>query len=156
MDCNPPDSSVHGILQARIQKWVAISSSRGSSWPRDWTQVSCIAGRFFSVWASRKAHFGAQELSNSCWKWSMSFARFYCAFFLNFPSNRFRLNCIDRFVLGNVSKKEVTQSPKKRIYWDRGVVFCFVLFFPMLQVMCDPSSPTRDRTHVPFTGSMES
>ena len=40
VDCSPPDSSVHGILQARILKWVAISFSRGSSWPRDRTRVS--------------------------------------------------------------------------------------------------------------------
>ena len=45
VDCSPPGSSVHGILQARILEWVAISFSRGSSRPRDWTQVSCIAGR---------------------------------------------------------------------------------------------------------------
>ena len=49
--CNPADwsprgSSVHGILQARILEWVAISSSRGSSWPRDWTRVS----RVFPHW----------------------------------------------------------------------------------------------------------
>ena len=50
MYCSPPGSSVHGILQARILEWVAISSSRGSSWPRDWTQVSCIAGRLFTDW----------------------------------------------------------------------------------------------------------
>ena len=49
MDYNPPGSSVHGILQARILEWVAISFSRGSSRPRDQTQVSCIAGRFFVV-----------------------------------------------------------------------------------------------------------
>ena len=48
-------SSVHGILQARILEWVAISSSRGSSQPRDQTQVSCIAGRFFTIWANREA-----------------------------------------------------------------------------------------------------
>ena len=48
MDCSPPGSSVHGILQARTLEWVAISFSRGSSWPRDWTWVSCIAGRFSS------------------------------------------------------------------------------------------------------------
>ena len=41
-DCSPPGSSVHGILQARILEWVAISSSSGSSWPRDWTHHSCI------------------------------------------------------------------------------------------------------------------
>ena len=49
MDCSPPDSSVHGILQERILEWVAISSSRGSSQPRDQSQVSCIAGRFFTA-----------------------------------------------------------------------------------------------------------
>ena len=49
MDCNTPGSSVHGILQARILEWVAISFSRGSSRPRDPTQVSCIAGRHFNL-----------------------------------------------------------------------------------------------------------
>ena len=42
MDCNLPGSSVHGILQARILEWVAISFSRGSSQPRDGTLISCI------------------------------------------------------------------------------------------------------------------
>ena len=51
MDYSLPGFSVHGILQARIVEWVAVPSSRGSSWPRDWTQVSCIAGRFFTSWA---------------------------------------------------------------------------------------------------------
>ena len=54
MDYSPPISSVHGILQARILAWVAISFSRGSSWPRDQTWVSCIAGRFFTIWATRE------------------------------------------------------------------------------------------------------
>ena len=53
MDCSPPGSSIHGILQARILEWVAISFPRGSSWPRDRTQVSCIAGRYFNLWANR-------------------------------------------------------------------------------------------------------
>ena len=47
MDYSLPGSSVHGIIQARILEWGAISSSRGSSWPRDSTHVSCLAGRFF-------------------------------------------------------------------------------------------------------------
>ena len=51
-----PDSSVQGLLQARILEWVAISFSRASSWPRDRTRVSCVAGRFFTVWASREVH----------------------------------------------------------------------------------------------------
>ena len=52
IDCRLPGSSVHGILQARILEWVAIFSCRGSSRPRDWTQVSFIAGIF---WATREA-----------------------------------------------------------------------------------------------------
>ena len=55
MDCSLPGSFVHGILQARILEWAAISFSRGSSWPRDRTQVSYIAGRFFTIWATREA-----------------------------------------------------------------------------------------------------
>ena len=53
--CGPLGFSVHGILQARILEWVAISFSRGSSGPRDRILVSCIAGRFFTVWATREA-----------------------------------------------------------------------------------------------------
>ena len=49
MDCSLPGSSVNGILQARTLEWVAMPSSRGSSQPRDRTQVSHIAGRLFTV-----------------------------------------------------------------------------------------------------------
>ena len=55
MDCSPPGSSVHEILQATILEWVAVPFSRGPSQPRDRTQVSCIAGRFFPIWATREA-----------------------------------------------------------------------------------------------------
>ena len=55
MDCSPPSSSVCGILQARILESVAISFSRGSFWPRDQTQVSCITDRFFINWDTREA-----------------------------------------------------------------------------------------------------
>ena len=55
MDRNPPGSSVHGILQARILEWVAIPFSRVSFQSRDQTWVSCIAGRFFTVWGTREA-----------------------------------------------------------------------------------------------------
>ena len=55
MDCRSlPRSSVHGIFQARVLEWVAISFSRGSSRPRDWTQVFRIVGRRFTVWATRE------------------------------------------------------------------------------------------------------
>ena len=49
MDCSLPGASVHGIFQARILEWVAISFSRGSSQPRDQTQVSHIVGRLFNI-----------------------------------------------------------------------------------------------------------
>ena len=52
-DCNPPGSSIHGILQARVPEWVAIAFFRGSSWPRDRTQISHIEGRHFTIWATR-------------------------------------------------------------------------------------------------------
>ena len=56
MDCSPQGSSVHGIFQARVLEWVTISFSRGSSQARDQTRVACIAGRHFTVWATREAH----------------------------------------------------------------------------------------------------
>ena len=56
MDCSPQGSFVHGILQARILQWVAIPFSRGSSWLRDRTWVSCITGRFFTIWVTRVTH----------------------------------------------------------------------------------------------------
>ena len=54
MDCSLPGSSVHGISQARKLEWLAIFFSRRSSWPRGWTQVSYIARRFFTIWATRE------------------------------------------------------------------------------------------------------
>ena len=55
MDCILPGSSIHGIFQARVLEWVAIFFSRESSWPRDQTQVSHIAGRCFTVFATKEA-----------------------------------------------------------------------------------------------------
>ena len=52
-----PGSPVHGILQARILEWVAIPFSRGSSRPKDQTQVSWIAGRFFTIWATQEIFY---------------------------------------------------------------------------------------------------
>ena len=88
MDCSPPASSVRGILRARIPEWVAIPFSRGSSWPRDWTQVSCIAGKFFPFWATREARLyqgasilpgGWEALGGGNWKkpWEREVS-FYC------------------------------------------------------------------------------
>ena len=56
MDCSLPGSSLHGIFQARVLEWVAISFSRRSSRPRDQTRVSRIVGRCFTIWATREVH----------------------------------------------------------------------------------------------------
>ena len=62
--CDPMDYTAHGILQARIPEWVAFPFSRGSSQPRDQTQVSHIAGRFFASWATREVQeYGVGSLS---------------------------------------------------------------------------------------------
>ena len=55
MNCSPPGSSGHGISQAGILEWDAIPFSRGSSQPRDRTQVSLTVGKFFTSWATREA-----------------------------------------------------------------------------------------------------
>ena len=54
--CNPMDCTVHGILQVPVLEWVVIPFSRGSSQPREGTQVSFIAGEFFTSWATREAY----------------------------------------------------------------------------------------------------
>ena len=72
MDCSPPGSTVHGILQARILEWLAISFSWGSSQPRDQTHVSCLAGRCFNLWATNTLASWCKELTHLkrpwCWK----------------------------------------------------------------------------------------
>ena len=75
-DCSPPASSVHGILHARILEWIAIPFCRGSSLLRDWTQVSFITGRFFTVWSTRDLQYlylhlwlvSGTQLSSHLWE----------------------------------------------------------------------------------------
>ena len=64
--CDPMDYTAHGILQARVLEWVAVPFSRGSSQPRDGTQVSHIAGRFFTSSAIREAHKESWAPKNWC------------------------------------------------------------------------------------------
>ena len=66
MDCYLPGTSVSGALQARILEWVALPFSKGSSRSRDQTQVSCIAGRCFTVWATREAHLVTKQQQFWC------------------------------------------------------------------------------------------
>ena len=65
MDCSPPGSSVHGTLQAGILEWVAMSSSRPSSQPRDRTHISCIAGGFFTTESSERPKYTMKSESES-------------------------------------------------------------------------------------------
>ena len=70
MDCSPSGFSVHGILQARILEWGAMASSRGSSWPRDWTCVSCdsrISGGFFTTAKGRPSRGPANANLMKSW-----------------------------------------------------------------------------------------
>ena len=67
MDCSPPGSSVHGVLQARILEWVAIPFSRGPSRPRDQSWVSHISGKFVTVWTTREALIWGHHHLRSRW-----------------------------------------------------------------------------------------
>ena len=70
MDCSPPASPVHRILQARRLEWVAISFSGGSSQPRDQTQVLHIMGRFFTFWTTKEAQRGRNNQNQSMY-WAL-------------------------------------------------------------------------------------
>ena len=86
LGCSPPGSSVHGIFQVKTLKWVDVSSSRGSSPPRDRTQISCVsltAGRFFTPGAMREAHEWDDLVSILkellwllCWDWTAEWVSF--------------------------------------------------------------------------------
>ena len=72
MDGGLPGSSIHGIFQVGILEWIAIPFSRGSSWPRDCTHISCIAGGFVTTEPPGKPPFLREHLANLCGmsKWS--------------------------------------------------------------------------------------
>ena len=86
MDCSPPGSSVHGSLQVRIPKWVATPFYRGSSWPRDGMQVSCIAGGFFfpfePLWKPMLAMNQREKMLEfffKCWTRKCGYIRIECS-----------------------------------------------------------------------------
>ena len=84
VDCSPPGSSVQGISQARILEWVAISFSRGSSWPGDRIHVSCMAGEFFTIEPLRKPIIWFFSV---CFFWSVQLK--VCQFCLSFQRTNF-------------------------------------------------------------------
>ena len=89
MDRSPPGSSVHRILLARILERVFITSSKGSSWPRDWTCVSCIAGNCFTTEPSGKPEGGGQGHKRCPWR-GQDYNRGYAGKRLRHPERSLR------------------------------------------------------------------
>ena len=107
--CSPPGYPVHGILPARLPEWVAISFSRGPSQPRDQTGVCCIAGRFFTIWATR----GALIL------WSKINDMFggTCRLFCLFKNNGFNILLkINHFLYKNQAIQKKTKKDTKNYH----------------------------------------
>ena len=98
---DPMDCTVYGILQARKLEWVAVPFSRGFSQPRDWTRVSHIAGRLFTMWATRQAqeYWGGWPISSPPTQESIFFSR-------SFPL----LGCTDIFISTQI-------PPLKNVSW---------------------------------------
>ena len=133
-DYGPPGSFVFGILQARVLEWRAIPFSRGSSQPRDWTQVSCITGIFFIIWATRGLEIGVDWIKSveEFWKNSIcvsclgSYIRgkrqiyiFYCYL----PRNIYLLMAHIKSLINineEGSQKKICQSREKYYFPDHG------------------------------------
>ena len=98
--CPTRRSSVHRILLERIPEWVAIPFSQGSSWPRDQTPVSCVAGRFFTIWATREAprvkgDCGITEQLGSLYEWEEGLrATWLWSFILSLQVWKLRLGAV--------------------------------------------------------------
>ena len=102
LDCSPPGSSVHGILQARTLEWVATPSSRGASQPRDQTRmfcISCIASGFFSL-------FSAETLGKPTFPYPLTW--------VHFSSFWWTLLCAHFSLLKHATLKETTKRWFKR------------------------------------------
>ena len=94
MDYSPPGSSIQGILQARILEWLASLSSRGSSQSRDRTQVSHIAGRFFTVWATREATTLSFEVAHKT-RTKVNFSKnTFCRVLVTAPPTLWKVECL--------------------------------------------------------------
>ena len=101
MDCSLPSSSVHVILQARTLEWVAIPFSRGSSQPRNQTQVSCITGGFFTIWATGEAYIPISirdQILRSCHVHQVSELCFYCSSWSNHWLIRLMVASLSKYV----------------------------------------------------------
>ena len=144
--CDPLDCTVHGILQARLLEWVTSPFSRGSSQPRDRTQVSCIAGGFFTSWATREAQkywsgslsllqriFPTQEL-----KWGLLLCR-WILYQLSYQGSPKALKLYIRKIM------QVNYS----IAWGRNFTVCLKSYLEYLWLLyvTNPSSSLRTGSH---------
>ena len=101
MDCKQPASSVHGFLQSRRLEWVSIPFSRGSFWSRDQTQISCLAGTFFTIWTT--------------WEANIWMEGYYGATFQNFSNYKIKFICWIISQGYSISKRQ-WESYKKKVY----------------------------------------
>ena len=97
VDCSPPGSSVHGILQARTLEWVAMPSSRGSPQPRDQSQGSCTAGRFFTNRATRET----QEVYSFIFKFQLKIVPYRVAVIKNYKTTQCKYLKIDNICISS-------------------------------------------------------
>ena len=111
MDCSPSGFSVHGILQARILGWTTIPFSRGSSWSRDWTLVSCIARRFFTVCTTGKSLFSLYSPNNCSIYWA-SFSLLLSFYLSQYP---FPPHCVSFLLLHNHLDKSYCMYVKTQL-----------------------------------------
>ena len=126
MKCSPPSSSVHGILQAKILEWVSVSFSRGSSWPRDRIWVSCLAGRFLTIWVTREAprSYVIVNLSSTCKGRGDLWTPATSAFLTNWPEIR----CIRWFLQFQAGVRCFTFSLSSLIF------VCFISLSAFLSI----------------------
>ena len=133
MDCGPPGSSVHGILQARTLEGVAISFSRGSSWPRDRSDqidVSCIRRQILYHWATKEIHF-------FCILHLYHSVLFYLFFQPNFSFS----NSNWSFALKDFIQKKASQwyATSEVLEQDRAFSLTFDCCFTALSITCEPA-----------------
>ena len=134
MDCSPPGSSVHRILQARILEGFAMPFSKGSSQPRDRTQASHIAGRFFTTWATRKARDTSKALPevlvwplvNFYWLWKIENSGQYQndphqpSFFLSLGKGGWKSHMCDWVQQGGMGRMWLLRKWMTERKWGRG------------------------------------
>ena len=123
-DCSLPSSSSYGIFQARVLEWVAISFSRGSSRPRDRTQVSRIVGRCFTLWATR-------EVSLKLWT---PYQIAYCFFlFLLFTNSQDAPNLVFSMILVSGSKTTFLNLATLSVKMQINIIGILLLWSSLLQ-----------------------